>query len=129
MGRARQQVADSGGDAKGLDAQTASDAEGGAQAGGDAGNDQDGGNQGGGDQGGGDAGDQDRAGGSDQDGGDEGVGDEGELLFIKSTARNGHRRAGFTFPRTGVRVRKDWLSEDELAAIEADPRLVIVPAE
>lgn len=124
MGRAKQQVADSGVDAKGLDAQAASDAEGGAQAGGDAGNDQDGG-----DQSGGDAGDQDSAAGNDQDGGDQGGGDEGEVLFIKSTARNGHRRAGIAFTRTARPIPQAWLTEEELAAIEADPRLVIVPAE
>jgi len=54
---------------------------------------------------------------------------QGEVLMIKSTAKNGHRRAGIAFTREAQPVPKWWLSDDELAAIEADPRLVVTLAE
>jgi hypothetical protein len=49
--------------------------------------------------------------------------------LIQSSAPQGHRRAGLTIPPTGIEIEE--LSKEQLAALRADPRVVLaeLPAE
>ena len=48
-----------------------------------------------------------------------------ENIFIRSTQKAGSYRAGMFFSYGGAVLSSDALGEDQLAAIEADPRLVV----
>jgi len=52
--------------------------------------------------------------------------DEVEALFVRTKARSGsRRRAGFSFMPTPYGIALDALTEEQIAAIEGDPHLVV----
>ena len=50
-------------------------------------------------------------------------------IIVKSKPERGFRRAGITFTREGVELDTAKLKNGQLEEIEAEPNLVIVPAE
>ncbi|WP_034832849.1 HI1506-related protein [Endozoicomonas numazuensis] len=49
-------------------------------------------------------------------------------LFITNKAREGYRRAGMAFAKGDNAVSANLFTEDQLAALQADPRLVVKAA-
>lgn len=51
------------------------------------------------------------------------------IIIKLKHGRDGYRRAGLAFTKAGVEINRGDLSKDQLAAIEADPRLTVVEVE